>query len=81
MFKVHEVKPDSPRVVILQDYRNGVPVAVTCRYQNGQWTGLTSGANLNDGVPLSEQAIWFETLLPELPGSKTTCSDLVKIRP
>lgn len=79
--KVHRVRPDTSRVVILQDYRNGVPVAVTCTYQNGQWIGLTSGANLNDGIPLSEDAIWFESVLPDLRERQEDDMSVVPLRP
>lgn len=79
--KALEVQPDSPRIVILQDYRNGVPVAVTCTYEGGQWIGLTSGANLNDGIALSEDAIWFETILPDLRERVAPDASVVKLRP
>ena len=54
-------QPSNNRYIILQDYLDGNLVTVGARYQDGEWFGATTC----EPLPISEAAIWSETLLGE----------------
>ncbi len=51
--------PSNERRVIVQDYSDNNPTAVTAIYKNGNWFGATTGYHLD----LSEEAVWSEMYL------------------
>lgn len=61
VFKINKEVPNDDRVVVLQDFERDRPLAMTCRFINDRWVGVSGNTDVTDF--LSPDAIWFESPL------------------